>query len=204
MLFGRSVSLSGVLLILHVQLDRCVIAHLQAMGKPTQHLVRRLWQSTSFSPTTVCPAILHPSANIRLSNATTPSAVHFPTPYLLQPTAHHHTFALRPPIHPATTRNMSSDADYASFLDKANQDTGSADATHTSSSKKSYGTQSVNTTVPQGLAQVQEYYTSEADEPFEPVALAYEGESLGAGMFCHCIGVCIESWEMELTRQIHR
>jgi hypothetical protein len=76
---------------------------------------------------------------------------------------------------------MSSDADYASFLDKANQDTGSAQQ-QSSSSKKSYGTKSVDTAVPQALEKVEEYYVSDADEPFEPVALKYSGSSISAGM----------------------
>jgi hypothetical protein len=75
---------------------------------------------------------------------------------------------------------MSSDADYAAFLDKANQDSGSAEAKD-ASQKRSYGTKSVNTAVPKVLEQVDEYYVSDADEPFEPVALKYEGESVGAG-----------------------
>jgi hypothetical protein len=75
---------------------------------------------------------------------------------------------------------MSSDADYASFLDKANQDTGSAEQ-QSSSKKKSYGTKSVDTAVPQTLEKVEEYYVSDADEPFEPVALKYDGSSLSAG-----------------------
>lgn len=78
------------------------------------------------------------------------------------------------------TRKMSSDADYASFLDKANQDTGSASAQGTS--KQSYGTKSVNTNVPKVLEQVEEYYVSDADEPFEPVALEYSGSKVTAGM----------------------
>lgn len=75
---------------------------------------------------------------------------------------------------------MSSDADYASFLDKANQDTGSAEQ-QSSSKKKSYGTKSVDTAVPQALEKVEEYYVSDADEPFEPVALKYRGSSISAG-----------------------
>ena len=77
-------------------------------------------------------------------------------------------------------RNMSSDADYASFLDKANQDTGSVEAKDTT--KKSYGTRSVNTSVPKVLEQVEEYYVSDADEPFEPVAFKFSGSSVSAGM----------------------
>lgn len=68
---------------------------------------------------------------------------------------------------------MASDEDYASFLDKANQDTG---ATKVSSQSQSVGTKAVNTEVPQALQQVEEYYTSEADEPFEPVSLKWEGD----------------------------
>jgi hypothetical protein len=76
---------------------------------------------------------------------------------------------------------MSSDADYAAFLEKANQDTGAAEAKD-ASQKKSYGTESVNTAVPEVLEQVEEYYISDADEPFEPVALKFEGRSVDAGM----------------------
>ncbi|KAF2847689.1 hypothetical protein T440DRAFT_509946 [Plenodomus tracheiphilus IPT5] len=83
-------------------------------------------------------------------------------------------------------RAMSSDADYASFLDKANQDSGSAEAK--GASKNSYGTESVNTRVPNALEQVEEYYTSDADEPFEPVALKFDGTSVSAGVLKKLIG----------------
>lgn len=79
-------------------------------------------------------------------------------------------------------RTMSSDADYAAFLDKANQDTGSGDVKE--ASQKSYGTKSVNTAVPSGLKEVKEYYISESDEPFEPVALEFEGSSVSSGKGC--------------------
>lgn len=78
---------------------------------------------------------------------------------------------------------MSSDADYAAFLDKANQDV--APAEQQDLSKKGYGTKSVNTSVPQALESVEEYYVSDADEPFEPVALEFEGSSVGAGTFAY-------------------
>ncbi|KAF1916750.1 hypothetical protein BDU57DRAFT_449917 [Ampelomyces quisqualis] len=74
---------------------------------------------------------------------------------------------------------MASDADYASFLERANQDTGSAEQ-QSSSKKKGYGTKSVDTAVPQALEKVEEYYVSDADEPFEPVALKYSGSSISA------------------------
>jgi hypothetical protein len=74
---------------------------------------------------------------------------------------------------------MSSDADYASFLDKANQDVSSAESQNASQKKR--GTQAVNTSVPKVLEQVEEYYVSDADEPFEPVALKFDGSSISAG-----------------------
>ncbi|KAJ4994475.1 hypothetical protein SVAN01_00304 [Stagonosporopsis vannaccii] len=77
------------------------------------------------------------------------------------------------------TRTMSSDADYAAFLDKANQDV--APAEQQDLSKKGYGTKSVNTSVPKALESVEEYYVSDADEPFEPVALEFEGETVSSG-----------------------
>ena len=67
---------------------------------------------------------------------------------------------------------MSSDADYAAFLDKANQDTGAASA----QAAQKVGTKSVNTAVPKTLESIEEYYISDADEPFEPVALKFEGD----------------------------
>jgi hypothetical protein len=70
---------------------------------------------------------------------------------------------------------MSSDQDYADFLDKANQDTGASKAS-TQSTK--VGTKAVDTEVPKGLESVEEYYVSEADEPFEPVSLKWEEEGL--------------------------
>jgi len=73
---------------------------------------------------------------------------------------------------------MSSDADYAAFLDKANQDSAPAQAKDLS--KQGYGTKSVNTAIPKVLESVEEYYTSDADEPFEPVSLKFEGKSIGA------------------------
>ena len=86
-------------------------------------------------------------------------------------------------------RTMSSDADYAAFLDKANKQS-EAGATASASAKKSAGTKSVDTAVPQALEHVDAYYTSDADEPFEPVALKFDaggkGE-LGVGMLpCSC------------------
>lgn len=74
---------------------------------------------------------------------------------------------------PQVYRSMSSDADYAAFLDRANHDRGAC-AEGMDTWKKSVGTKRVNTGVPKALEQVEEYYTSEADEPFEPVALRFD------------------------------
>ncbi|KAI9799233.1 MAG: hypothetical protein M1833_004111 [Piccolia ochrophora] len=70
---------------------------------------------------------------------------------------------------------MSSDDAYASFLDKANQDTSSGKATAASSAA---ATNAINTDVPSALQKVDQYYTSEADEPFEPVSLQWNEPSL--------------------------
>lgn len=79
-------------------------------------------------------------------------------------------------LHPRNAYStMSSDADYASFLDKANQDTGSGTSSTQSKTAKS---NAVNTEVPEKLQSVEETYTSDADEPFEPVSLKWEGRSI--------------------------
>lgn len=76
---------------------------------------------------------------------------------------------------------MASDEDYAAFLDKANQDLGGSKPAPT----QSVGTQSVNTDVPKALQQVEEYYVSDADEPFEPVSLKWDGQGIPSeGMHC--------------------
>lgn len=77
---------------------------------------------------------------------------------------------------------MASDEDYAAFLEKANQDP--SDGKASAQSGKKPGTKSVDTEVPKALEQVDEYYTSDADEPFEPVSLKWKGDELpSAGMF---------------------
>ena len=71
-------------------------------------------------------------------------------------------------------RSMSDDA-YSSFLDQANQDTGTSKASTTS---KSTATKAVDSDVPITLQEVDQYYTSEADEPFEPVSLKWSGKNM--------------------------
>lgn len=70
---------------------------------------------------------------------------------------------------------MASDADYGSFLEKANQDTGAGKASTKSGSAV---TKAVDTDVPASLQKVEAYYTSDADEPFEPVSLKWKGTDL--------------------------
>lgn len=67
-------------------------------------------------------------------------------------------------------RSMSSDDAYGSFLEQANQDTG---ASNISTTSKNTTTKAVDTDVPVRLQKVEQYYTSEADEPFEPVSLKW-------------------------------
>lgn len=70
---------------------------------------------------------------------------------------------------------MSSDDDYANFLDKANQDTGSKPSKKDSNFAQ---TKAVDTEVPGPLKSLDAFYTSDSDEPFEPVALGHEGKEL--------------------------
>ena len=75
----------------------------------------------------------------------------------------------------SSARIMASDDDYVAFLEKANQDTG---ASSLSAQSKPISTRSVDAEVPQILQQVDEYYISDADEPFEPVSLKWDGKGL--------------------------
>ncbi|KAL4918180.1 hypothetical protein BDW62DRAFT_181992 [Aspergillus aurantiobrunneus] len=91
-------------------------------------------------------------------------------------------------IHPPTSttissRAMSSDDAYMSFLDKANADldSGRSQATTQQSSSSAARTETVdiNVKVPTPLTSVDAFYISETDEPFEPVALRWEGAGKG-------------------------
>ncbi len=70
-----------------------------------------------------------------------------------------------------------SDEAYSSFLDQANQDTSASKASAQSKSKGISG-KAVDTEVPAALEKVEQYYTSEADEPFEPVSLKWGGGNM--------------------------
>ena len=72
---------------------------------------------------------------------------------------------------------MSDDASYGNFLDQANQDTGTSKVS-SKTGGESATTKAVNTDVPSSLEKIDQYYTSDADEPFEPVSLKWEGGNM--------------------------
>lgn len=78
-----------------------------------------------------------------------------------------------------TTTKMSSDQDYMSFLDKANQGTGS-DNQATTQSKTQFKTTDSGSQAPAEIKSAckDAFYVSDADEPFEPVSLKYDGSDL--------------------------
>ncbi|KAL8811812.1 MAG: hypothetical protein Q9200_001510 [Gallowayella weberi] len=81
---------------------------------------------------------------------------------------------------------MSSDDAYSSFLDQANQDTG---ASKRSASAKIASTKAIDTEVPVELQNVEQYYISEADEPFEPVSLQWNSNNMPSeNEFANLIG----------------
>lgn len=86
----------------------------------------------------------------------------------------------------STSIIMASDDAYMSFLDKANQDV-SGDQTQKGATVKTETVHS-SLSVPKALQSVDAYYVSETDEPFEPVALKWDGAAKGswpsAGMSC--------------------
>ncbi|KAL4943485.1 hypothetical protein BDV06DRAFT_210983 [Aspergillus oleicola] len=76
---------------------------------------------------------------------------------------------------------MSSDNAYMSFLDKANSDLDAGRSQQTTQSSGGARTETVdiNVKVPTPLTSVDAFYISDADEPFEPVALRWEGAAKG-------------------------
>ncbi len=72
---------------------------------------------------------------------------------------------------------MASDEDYMSFLDKANKDPSEGYA-QTQGAKAQFKTTDHGASVPEPLvaATREAFYTSDADEPFVPVALAWESD----------------------------
>ncbi|CRG89134.1 hypothetical protein PISL3812_06170 [Talaromyces islandicus] len=79
---------------------------------------------------------------------------------------------------------MASDSDYMSFLNKANsQREAGNNQPHTESSAPSQyirtKTVEPDAAVPSALKEVDAFYISETDEPFEPVVLKWEGAAQG-------------------------
>ena len=68
---------------------------------------------------------------------------------------------------------MSTDESYASFLEKANQDTSSNKGTTSSANVAQIRT--VDTEVPPALENVNEEYNSETERKFKPIALKWSG-----------------------------
>ena len=69
---------------------------------------------------------------------------------------------------------MATDDEYMDFLNKANEDPGKGTA-KTQSTKKEFKTADKGADIPPPLLQVTKdaFYTSDADEPFVPVSLAW-------------------------------
>ncbi|KAL3474373.1 hypothetical protein BJX99DRAFT_231733 [Aspergillus californicus] len=98
--------------------------------------------------------------------------------------APHHSRPTPTPTNPtfSISRAMSSDDAYMSFLNKANadRDTGRSESQQTTqSSPARTETVDVNVSVPAPLTSVKEYYISDSDELFEPVALKWQGAQRG-------------------------
>lgn len=70
---------------------------------------------------------------------------------------------------------MASDEAYSTFLEQANQDRG---ASKSSGKPASASATVVNTDIPLSLQNLEKYYVSEADEPFEPVSLKWTGSDM--------------------------
>lgn len=73
---------------------------------------------------------------------------------------------------------MASDEDYNNFLEKANEDTGIGKSSGMDARSKKVNTKAVNTDIPANLQNIEQYYTSDADEPFEPVSLSWQGSTM--------------------------
>ena len=69
---------------------------------------------------------------------------------------------------------MSTDEDYASFLEKANQDTSSSKPTTSSTNQAQIKT--VDREVPPVLKSVKQDYISETEGEFKPIALKWSGK----------------------------
>ncbi|KAJ6150465.1 hypothetical protein N7471_001664 [Penicillium samsonianum] len=78
-----------------------------------------------------------------------------------------------------STQIMSSDDAYMSFLDKANEDVSRGAPQQGAGTAKTFTVHS-SLSVPKPLQSVDAYYVSDTDEPFEPVALKWDGAAKGS------------------------
>lgn len=92
---------------------------------------------------------------------------------------------------------MSSDDAYMSFLDKANADLNAGHTSQQGAASVRTETVDANVQIPAPLQSVDVFYVSDTDEPFEPVALRWEGAKRGVwpspGTF-YCSSVLSNSW----------
>lgn len=112
----------------------------------------------------------HPQFQLRIFTAVRS------TPSLSRTHLHGRRSILQRLEHYHNTGIMSSDQQYMDFLNKANSDVGGSNAQTFKNQQAS--SNSVNTEVPPELRKIDATFTSDADEPFEPVALKWSGDSL--------------------------
>ncbi|KAJ5375718.1 hypothetical protein N7517_007724 [Penicillium concentricum] len=75
---------------------------------------------------------------------------------------------------------MSSDDSYMAFLNKANADSSGSQAPQQGAGTVKTETVHSSLSVPKPLQSVDAYYISDTDEPFEPVALKWDGAAKGS------------------------
>ena len=145
----RPVTSTQLLLVKRGKAQRVILRHIAARGNLANDLLKL--PSTTTSLAKLYPNNSSPGPSLISSNCRIRAS---------KPLSHR--------------RTMSDDA-YSSFLDKANQDTGASKA---SMQSKTASTKAVDTEVPVTLQGVEQYYVSEADEPFEPVSLKWGGKNM--------------------------
>lgn len=94
-----------------------------------------------------------------------------------------------------TTPKMASDEDYMSFLNKANQDSSGSGNQATTQSKSQFKTTDSGSQPPAEIKSAckDAFYVSDADEPFEPVSLNYDGSDLPDEGLSSPILACVDA-----------
>lgn len=118
----------------------------------------------------VVPFCLHSSLPITPRNPAHLGAVHSITPTTTDTTTRRSSSKL-------PSAAMASDSDYMNFLDKANQDPSQGVAKQQGGGGVEFKTTDSGAQVPEPLvaATKDAFYTSDADEPFVPVVLGWDG-----------------------------